>query len=277
MGRLHKTAYPKLANSLTPSEIELKGELDQARIVYRICDRSKRRVERVFDSGNSPRRKVSVRQSELGMIKQIEKLCPELCSNSFGDPEALDKREIGVHEAWTGKGRSRGCSQLSNGCLRKACWVKPPLGCLMNAGGATNLERPVVGSEVVFKVDARFVDTVNDENREPRGDLLDYRGLPASEGRVDRAAPVAADGLAFAEGQVIDDAGGELLIKVYLRQTPVRSRGTGQRPIGRAAGGTETVRITRVERMGPSVPEESVKTVPCALCLGFDLKRVIAS
>ena len=89
------------ANYCLSSEVELEGKLNQSRVVHRVCDRSKRRVERLFDSSNSPRRKVGVRQSELGMVKQIEELCPEVSSHALSEKSVFTNPgpERGVLEA----------------------------------------------------------------------------------------------------------------------------------------------------------------------------------
>ena len=83
---------------------------------------------------------------------------------------------------------------------------------LVNAGRITNLDRPVVGGEVIFEVHSRLVDAVYDEHWEPGSDFLDHGRLPASQGCIDRTAPAAANRLPLAEGQVVDDASGELLV-----------------------------------------------------------------
>src|SRR4029077_5421630 len=84
--------------------------------------------------------KIGIRQSELGMIEQIEELSAEVRANALGDCEALDHREICVHEAWAGKWRSGGRSQLADRCLSKAIRVKPLLDGLVSSGRVANLD-----------------------------------------------------------------------------------------------------------------------------------------
>src|SRR6202041_573361 len=92
---------------------------------------------------------------------------------------------------------------------------------------------------------------------------------------VGGAAPAAAILLAFAERQVIEDAGGKTVIEVQLRQAPIQLRSARQRVIERTWVRAETVGQAGIEIARIGIADQSVETMPRALGLGFDLQGII--
>ena len=86
---------------------------------------------------------------------------------------------------------------------------------------------------VVFEVDPRIIGR-DHENRESRSRFLDRSQFPISQDRIHRAIPRTAIGFTFAEGQLINYAGGEIMIQVDLRQAPVQLLPSRQGIISRA-------------------------------------------
>ena len=75
------------------------------------------------------------------------------------------------------------------------------------------------------QIDARYVEWVYDPktivavdegNGEAGGDALDEGDLPVAEEGIRERIPTAAEGLATAEGQVVEDAAGEAVVQVDL-------------------------------------------------------------
>ena len=74
MGRLHKISLPKnRANSRMPSEVELEGELNHARVVYRPTNYSET-AECVYILHSA----ATAGQVELRVVKGVEKLGTEV-------------------------------------------------------------------------------------------------------------------------------------------------------------------------------------------------------
>src|SRR5580700_2428227 len=92
---------------------------------------------------------------------------------------------------------------------------------------------------------------------------------------VGGSAPVAAEPLALAEGQVIKDAGGKTIIEVELRQAPIEPRGPGQRIIKRAGVSTQAVSQTGIEISRIGIADQSVQPVPGALGFSLDLEGIV--
>ena len=101
--------------------------------------------------------------------------------------------------------------------------------------------------------------------------------MPISQDRVDRTSPAAAELLAFAEGQVIEHAGSEVVVELDLRQAPVCSRRSWQGPVGHAGAGTQTIVESGVEIARVRVAQEDVKSVLGTLGLGLHLERIVPS
>ena len=89
--------------------------------------------------------------------------------------------------------------------------------------------------------DAGGVRAVDEGNREARSNLFDERQLPATKQGVGDLVPVTAIFLAPAERQIVNDAGGETVIQVDLRQTPIQRLPIGEREIGRTQQRAKTV------------------------------------
>src|SRR5271166_5776190 len=77
------------------SETEFQTELNLARHANRRSDRA-----------NLRRREVRVGQSKIGMVRDIEEICPELEVYALGEPEHLRYRCVDLHEFGTGHRRT---------------------------------------------------------------------------------------------------------------------------------------------------------------------------
>src|ERR1700682_40968 len=100
--------------------------------------------------------------------------------------------------------------------------------------------------------------------------MLDQIHLPVPEYGVRGTAPVAAEVLPFAKGQVIQDTRGEVVVQVQLRQSPVQFRASWKRVIDRSRIRTQTVRHAGVEGPRPGITDQRIKPVACALSLRFE-------
>src|SRR5271166_5150059 len=101
------------------------------------------------------------------MVEEIEELRPEVQSNPLGDQEALDQREIRVHEIRSRNRSTRSISESPNNpgvrTSRDQTTRVEPLAPVARPGiRVANLIRAVYGKEVVFEVDIRLVDTIHD-------------------------------------------------------------------------------------------------------------------
>src|ERR1700734_1425192 len=160
------------------------------------------------------------------MIEKVEEFSPELNRVSLVDAKILEWRKICIHEAGAGKLRTGNVSKFPYWRWYESTRIKP-IQVVVNLGrrGAgrvcchgstfervTHFVRAVLRSSIPFEIDARLVIAVNQEEGEPRGRLFDQIDLPPPENRVRNSTPVAAVAFAFAEGQFVEDAGGELII-----------------------------------------------------------------
>src|SRR5579864_1107827 len=103
--------------------------------------------------------------------------------------------------------------------------------------------------------------------------MFDDGHLPASADRVANGVPVAPPFLPFAEGQLINDAGGEVLIEVDLRESPIEVLPIRKREIRGPDDTSQPVAETGVICSRIGVRNQRVKAMPRALGLGLDLQR----
>src|SRR5579863_1055990 len=157
------------------------------------------------------------------MVEQVEEFSPEIQPHSFPWNKVLDDREIGVHETRTGKRRPICISELPSRRLREATGVKPPGKSRIAQHGIARL----IGTDkalsiVVLEICSGCVAAIDNEYRKSRGRLFDDRSLPASHDGISRPVPCVSPFPAFAERQLINDAGREIVVQVDLRKPPIQ-------------------------------------------------------
>src|ERR1700691_3791258 len=192
---------------------------------------------------------------ELRVIEQIEKLGPKLQLHGLAprQREVFDDGKIRVHET-RAVNRSAGSDTEfsrrrvgeSTGvehCARQAVW---PVG-IAHDVGAVEAKKVVIeilpcvpGCRVLTECWAG-IGAVDDEERESRLGSLHQIDLPVPQNGVGSSSPVAAVVLPLAEWKIIEDAGGESIVQVQLRQSPIQFLGAGQRPIDRADIGAQAI------------------------------------
>src|SRR5271155_2843719 len=106
--------------------------------------------------------------------------------------------------------------------------------------------------------------------------MFDKGHLPIPKSCVGRAVPVSAEHFASAERQVVNDAGGEVVVEVDLRQAPIQLRPVRKREIGRTQQRTQTVGEAIIVGVRIGITNQSVEAVPGRLGLGLDLQRVVS-
>ena len=94
---------------------------------------------------------------------------------------------------------------------------------------------------------------------------MNYVNFPASSDGIDRTVPIIAKALALSERKVVDDAGGEVVIELNLRQSPVGILGSRQREICAAGAGSYPIRKSVVEVPGIGVARRAYS--PCLALL----------
>ena len=119
---------------------------------------------------------------------------------------------------------------------------------------------------------ARLVDAVDQRNRESGRDSLDQR----RSANPPRMALVTAfqsppNCFALAERQIVDDAAGEAVIEIDLRQRPIEVLPVGQREVGRAQLRSQAVGQAVVVGARVGVGNQRVKAVLGRLGLRLDL------
>src|ERR1019366_8419217 len=90
-----------------------------------------------------------------------------------------------------------------------------------------------------------------------------------------RPVPTTSPFLTLAERQVVNDAGGEILIQVDLREAPIETLPVRERKVSGANDAPQAIRKSRIVGSRVSVSDERVNAVPFALGLGFDLQRIV--
>src|SRR6266852_7529430 len=216
-------------------ESKLEPKLHDARIVHR-------RVHRAKPKGSN----IVNRRTELGVVEEIEELRPEIQAHAFPrQRELFDHGEVGVDETRT---RDRDAIRvpqfpeehtvnLDNRRRNKAGRVDPLVPAVVGRVrvATSNPVWPVkiVPVAAVLEEDSRLVKAVDQGDRKTRGDFFDERQLPVTKKRVGCAIQIMAELLAPAEGQIVNDATAEAVIKVDLRQTPIEVLPIGEWEIGR--------------------------------------------
>lgn len=76
---------------------------------------------------------------------------------------------------------------------------------------------PIISIAAVLEVGAGLVVTVDQWNRKSRRDSLDKSQLEAAKKGVGHVAPIAAELLSVAEGQIVNDTAREAVIEIDLR------------------------------------------------------------
>ena len=99
--------------------------------------------------------------------------------------------------------------------------------------------------------------------------------MPVPQNRIGSSAPIAAETLALTKGEIIENARGELVVEVELREAPVQFLTAGQRPVHCAGQSSESVGKPGIESAGIGIAQESVQAVVGAL-LSLNLKRIVA-
>ena len=158
------------------------------------------------------------------MIKEVEELCAEVQAHPLAwQRELLDNGEVGVDEIRTDDGDARRVAQFAGGGRNEAGWIDPlrlPEEAMVRVVSVAtgNLVRPVpvVGIAAGIEADAGLVKAVDERDWKTGRDSLDQRQLPVADDGVGCIVPSAAELLAAAKGQVINDAGGEAVIEIDL-------------------------------------------------------------
>ena len=112
MGRLLITEAGCCERAL---KIELQPELDEARIVdcRRYTPELRRRIQIVG------------REAKLRVVKQVEKLHPEIEASAFPrQRKAFDHRKVGIHEVGAGKRSSGGIADFTRRSGRKRARIE---------------------------------------------------------------------------------------------------------------------------------------------------------
>src|SRR5208282_1916579 len=188
---------------------------------------------------------IAERLAELSVVEKVEEFRAEVQTHIFpGQFELFDHGEISIDEIRTVDGNATGVAEFALSGVHKAGCVNVLGLSLVGIGiAAGNLVGAVEVITVAagVKGDARRtrpaeipVSTVNQGKGKAGRDFFDQRDLPAPEERIRHTVPIAAEALSVAEGQVIDNARGEIIVKVELRGSPIELLPIGQREIGRA-------------------------------------------
>ena len=136
---------------------QLKGKLNQTRIVYRGCDYPE----------ISGRVSIIPGQSKLRMIEQIEELSPEIQIRTLtkGQRYAFDDREIRIDKVGSVDGCARSTPKFARSGVGEALRVKPLIQSGAGGLGATGLVRTVQVVSVVRQVYAGTVVAGNEKHR----------------------------------------------------------------------------------------------------------------
>src|SRR5580700_4908260 len=158
------------------------------------------------------------------MVKEIEKLRPEIQPHTLPEryQEVLDGREIRVYETRAGDRRPGRVPKFSVGRVDETGGVEPLADTRIAHLGVTDLVGAVDAVAVVLEIYSRVVAARKQEKRESGSGFFDHSHFPISQDRVDRTAPGASEPLALAGRQFVDQAGGEIMIEIDLRQAPIQ-------------------------------------------------------
>ena len=138
----------------------------------------------------------------------------------------------------------------------------------------------LIGAVRAREVHSGKVSARDHEERESRRNFFDHIDCPISQDGVYRAAPLAAELLTPTKRQVVNHAGGEIMIELNLREAPVCFCRPGKRIIRSAAGTGATrakiVRESTVEIPGIRITQQCVDPMSRALRLRLDLERIVS-
>src|SRR5438477_7047604 len=184
------------------------------------------------------------------MVEKVEELSPELQIGAFAERQrdVLNDRKVNVHKTWTVDRSTRGCAQFSGRGLCEGAGIEPVLNRVdSRRSHATRiaLDRPclvwiadlvwtLVSASVIGEEHSRSITAIDYEQRESGSGPDDRIQLPVPEDGIGRTAPITAELLTFPEWQVVQDAGGEAVIQIQLRQSPIQFRAARKRIINRA-------------------------------------------
>ena len=80
-----------------------------------------------------------------------------------------------------------------------------------------------------------------------------------------------------AEGQIVDDAGGEVVVEIDPGKSPIQFVPIGKRKVGGTIIGTQTIGKPRVVSARVGVANQGVDSVTGALGLGLNLQTIVVS
>jgi hypothetical protein len=215
-------------------ERELQAELDEARVVDGGLGVAEEWVATVIDG-----------QPELSVVEEVEEFGSEVQAHVFPwQLELFDDGEVGVYKVGTVYGHAVGVAEFTFQRLRKTSHVKVMgLGVVGIGVASGNLVRTLESVAVAAGIegDAGGIVVVDQRNGEAGGNSFDEGDLPATEKRLGQVTPIVAVLLTSTEGQVIDNAGGEIIVEVDLRGPPIERLPIGQREVGGAQFGTQAI------------------------------------
>src|SRR5512135_554196 len=212
-------------------EHQLEGKLDHARVVYRLIDHGKSsRLAYILHPAPA------AAQEELRMIEDIEELRSEVQVHPFAEREMLDKGQVGIYESRSGDRRAGRISQFARRRRHERAGIEPGGkrvhlcrtyaagvgGHVTRLIGIAHHIRPVEAISVPLEEGAGLVVAGDHEHGKPGRGFFNCVYFPVSQNGVGRSVPVAPKALALAEGQIVENAGRELVVEVELRKTPVQ-------------------------------------------------------
>jgi hypothetical protein len=233
VGRLFN--YGSVSVTSRALESKLQAKLNQTRVVYSGVDGAEARGTDVVD-----------RHAELGVVKKVEKFCPEIQSHVLPRQRKLfDHGEVGVDEIWTYNRDTRRVSELTRRWRDEAARVNP-LKLAMARGSrvaASNLVRTVEVVEIAAsgEGDSGGVCAIDQRNREARSNFLNERQLPAPKQGVGDVTPITSILLAPTKRQIVNNASREAIIEIDLRQRPIQILPIRKWEEGRAKQRPQTV------------------------------------
>src|SRR5579864_502097 len=205
------------------------------------------------------------------MVEQVEEFSPELQVHTFaeGQREVLDQREISVHKARAVYRGACSRTKFSRWSWCESARIKPALNRVDLRGGVAtgipghgtrliwvaDLIRTLERISVIGEEHTGFIGAIHDKQWESGRCPFDEIYLPVPQYSIGGATPIAAELPAFAEWQVIQDAGRKGVIQIQLRQSPIEFRTPGQRVVQGAGIRAQAVGHAGVECSRPGVAQ----------------------
>ena len=176
------------------------------------------------------------RHAELGVIEEVEELGAEIQAHLFArQRELFDDGEVGVDEIRADGRDAPRISQLSRRGRDEAGGIDLlQLGVVRAGGVATGGPVgpvPIVAIAAGLRSVPDWLTLSIRGTGNPEEILSMTRELEASEKRVGHVVPIAAELLSAAEGQIVNDAAGEAVVEIDLRQAPIQALPVGKREI----------------------------------------------